>query len=226
MQLKKRIVTMAVWSALALSGAVLPWTSASAYQTAVQTDPVHPVTEADRSTAKPNEPNGREADQDQRVANGLKTGEMTSGEAARVDRTQANIDQQVHDDRVTNGGKLTAQEHQRVNSEQNKESRQIYDAKHNTNTIAPNQVNDREANQQQRTAQGLRSGQETSGEAARSTARQSNVDQQSHDDRVANGGALNAKQKQQLNRSENRNSRQIYNQKHNAPTHPRPRRKG
>ena len=37
-------------------------------------------------------PNNREANQDQRVANGLRSGQMTSGEAARADRTQSGID--------------------------------------------------------------------------------------------------------------------------------------
>jgi len=83
---------------------------------------------------------------------------MTSGEAARADRTQSAIDQQVHNDRVANGGKLTGQERQQINQEQNAASRQIYNEKHNGNTVTPNEVNNREANQQQRTAQGCAAG--------------------------------------------------------------------
>jgi hypothetical protein len=79
-------------------------------------------------------------------------------------------------------------------------------------------VNNREANQQQRTANGLRSGQMTSGEAARTNANQAKVAQQVHNERVANGGALTAQQKQQANKAENKNSRQIYNEKHNRVT--------
>ena len=77
--------------------------------------------------------NQREANQDQRIANGLRDGQMTSGEAARADRTQAHIDQQVHNDRVANGGRLNNQERQQVNREQNKASRQIYRDNHNNN---------------------------------------------------------------------------------------------
>jgi len=76
-------------------------------------------------------------------------------------------------------------------------------------------VNNREANQQQRTANGLRSGQMTSGEAARTNANQAALDQNVHNERVANGGRLTQQQRQQANRQENRNSRQIYNEKHN-----------
>ena len=75
--------------------------------------------------------NQREANQDQRIANGVRDGQMTSGEAARAERTQANIDQQVHNDRAANGGTLNKQERQQVNHEQNKASKQIYRENHN-----------------------------------------------------------------------------------------------
>jgi hypothetical protein len=177
-----------------------------------------PISAADRSVGRNYNPNAREANQDQRIANGLRSGEMTSGEAARAERTQSNIDQQVHDDRAANGGKLTGAERQQINSEQNAASRQIYDEKHNGNTVKPNEVDDREANQQQRTAEGLRSGQMTSGEAAKTNANQAAVAQQVHDERTANGGALTKQEKQQANKEENKNSKQIYKEKHNNKT--------
>ena len=145
---------------------------------------------------------------------------MTSGEAARADQRQANIDQQVHNDRVANGGSLTQQQRQQVNREQNGASRQIYNDNHNANTIAPNAVDNREANQQQRTANGIRSGQMTSGEAARTNANQAALDQQVHNNRVANGGAMNQQQRQQVNREQNADSRQIHNENHNNAQRP------
>ncbi len=166
-------------------------------------------------------PTTREANQDQRISNGLRSGQITSGEAAKADQRQANINQQVHADRTANGGTLTGQERQQINREQNGASRQIGNDAHNGNSVAPNAVNNREANQQQRTAQGLRSGQMTSGEAARTDQRQANVDQQVHNDRVANGGALNQQQKQQVNKEQNHNSQQVNNEKHNAAAAPR-----
>jgi hypothetical protein len=190
----------------------------SYHQVAQQHAQSQPISADDRAVGSHYNPNNREANQDQRIANGLRSGQMTSGEAARADRTQSNIDQQVHNDRVANGGKLTGQERQQVNGEQNAASRQIYNEKHNGNTVAPNEVDNREANQQQRTANGLRSGQMTSGEAARTNRNQANLDQQVHNERTANGGALTQQQKRQANRQENKNSRQIYNEKHNANT--------
>jgi WXXGXW repeat (2 copies) len=174
-----------------------------------------PISANDRSVGRNYNPNTREANQDQRIANGLRSGQMTAGEAAGAERTQANIDQQVHNDREANGGKLTGQERQQINSEQNAASRQIYDDNHNGNTVKPNEVDDRMANQQDRTAQGLRSGQMTSGEAARTNENQSRVAQQVHNERTANGGALTKQEKQQANKEENKNSKQIYKEKHN-----------
>ncbi len=200
-----------------------PATMASAnvnsyHQVAQQHAHLQPISATDRSAGRNYSPNTREANQDQRISNGLRSGEMTSGEAARAERTQSNIDQQVHDDRAANGGKLTGQERQQVNQEQNAASRQIYDEKHNANTVKPNEVDDREANQQQRTANGLRSGQMTSGEAARTNRNQAQVAQQVHNERAANGGALTRQERQQANREENKNSRQIYKEKHNNKT--------
>src|SRR5277367_5736348 len=188
------------------------------HQVAQQHAQSQPISAADRTAGQNYHPNEREANQDQRIANGLRSGQMTSGEAARAERTQSNIDQQVHNDREANGGKLTGAERQQINGEQNAASRQIYDEKHNANTVKPNEVDDREANQQQRTAEGLRSGQMTSGEAARTNQNQANVAQQVHDERTANGGALTGKEKKQANKEENKNSKQINKEKHNNKT--------
>jgi hypothetical protein len=180
----------------------------------------NPISAADREQGKRYQPNGREANQNQRIANGLKTGQMTSGEAARADQRQAQIDRQVGNDRRANGGSLTAQERHDVGREQNATSRQIYSEKHNSSRIAPNEINHREANQQQRVANGLRNGEETSGEAARADRRQANLDRQVHENRVANGGRLDSQQRRQVNLRENQDSRQVSRQRHHVQDHP------
>jgi len=195
---------------------------AAYHQVAQQRMATQPISAADRSAGKTYNPNNREANQDQRISNGLRSGQMTSGEAARADHTQSNIDNQVHSDRQANGGTLTNQQRTQINGEQNAASRQIYNDNHNANTVRPNEVDNREANQQQRTAQGLRTGQETSGEAARTNANQARVDQQVHNERSANNGALTNQQHQQVNQQQNHNSQQINNQKHNNNTAPKP----
>ena len=193
--------------------------NAAYHQVAQQHAATQPISAQDRAQGKAYQPNGRAANQDQRIANGLKTGQMTSGEASRATAQQSRIDQQVNTDRAANGGRLTGQEQQQINREQNNASRNIYNDDHNGNTVAPNAVDNREANQQQRTANGLRSGQETAGEAGRANNNQAYTDRQVHNDRTANGGGLNQQQRQQINNQQNRNSQQVYNQKHNNATH-------
>ncbi|MEO8748032.1 MAG: hypothetical protein ABI379_10330 [Rhodanobacter sp.] len=182
--------------------------------TAQARERAQPITTADREQGRRYRPNDREANQSQRIANGLNSGQMTSGEAARADQRQATIDSQVRNDRQANGGALTTQQREQVNREQNGASRQIYNENHNGTRIAPNAVDYREANQQQRVANGLRDGRETSGEAARAEQRQAGLDRQVQYDRAANGGRLDPRQSHQVNQRENKDSRQVSGQQH------------
>ncbi len=75
--------------------------------------------------------NVRSANQQQRIANGSASGRMTTGETARADQRQANIDRQVQTDRQANGGTMNGQERRQVNREQNGASRQIDRENHN-----------------------------------------------------------------------------------------------
>ena len=75
--------------------------------------------------------NERRANQQQRIANGINSGQMNAAEAARAENRQQQINQQVHADREANGGHLTQQEHQQINREQNHASQQIHNEKHN-----------------------------------------------------------------------------------------------
>lgn len=79
-----------------------------------------------------------------------------------------------------------------------------------------NQVNAREQNQQNRIAQGVRSGQLTPGETARLERQQQHIQNQEKRDMAAHNGHLTAREQRQLNREQNRASRNIYAKKHNA----------
>ena len=68
----------------------------------------------------------RKENQQDRVAQGIKSGQLTAGEAAKVETKEAAINQEVRTDRTLNGGKLTSQEKQIVNRQQNQMSKQIY----------------------------------------------------------------------------------------------------
>jgi predicted transglutaminase-like cysteine proteinase len=83
-----------------------------------------------------------------------------------------------------------------------------------------NKVNQRSENQQDRIAQGVKSGQLTAGETAKLEKQQQHINKQVAKDRKANGGTLTASEKKQINREQNRASRNIYRKKHNAATQP------
>ena len=76
----------------------------------------------------------RAENQQQRVANGVRSGQMTAGETRNVENREARINHQAAADRAANGGHLTAQEHQEINQRQNNVSRSIDNDKHNTAT--------------------------------------------------------------------------------------------
>jgi hypothetical protein len=100
-----------------------PGVSAAATPASFHANPTNPAAAARPSV------NAREANQEQRISNGVRSGQISSGQAAHAEQRQSNIGQQVHNDRAANGGKLTPQEHQQVNHEQNAASRQIRDDK-------------------------------------------------------------------------------------------------
>lgn len=162
----------------------------------------------------------RKDNQQDRIANGVQSGQLTAGETANLERKEAAINGETRADRAANGGKLTVAEKAQINNQQNHLSNQIYADKHNANTAhyGNNEVGQRRANQQARIANGIKSGQLTAGETARLENQQRNINQQVRADRSANGGKLTGQEKTQINRQQNRASANIYNKKHNGRT--------
>jgi len=164
----------------------------------------------------------RKENQQDRIANGVKSGQLTAGETKNLEKKEAAINKETAADRAANGGKLTASEKKQVNHQQNQMSKQIYADKHNANTAhyGNNKVGQRRENQQDRIANGVKSGQMTAGEAARAEKQQQGINKQVAADRKANGGKLNASEKKQINKEQNAASKNIYRKKHNAKTQP------
>jgi hypothetical protein len=164
----------------------------------------------------------RKENQQDRIAQGVKSGQLTAGETANLETKEAAINGETKADRAANGGKLTAAEKKQINGQQNQVSKQIYKDKHNANTqhYGNNKVDKRRENQQDRIAQGIKSGQMTAGEAAKTENQQKGINQQVAADRKANGGALTASEKKQVNHEQNAASKNIYHKKHNAKTRP------
>lgn len=168
--------------------------------------------------AQSNDPavNQRRENQQERIANGVQSGELTAGETKSVQGKEANLNREIRDDRQADGGKLTQQEKQRVNNQQNGLRKEIYNDKHNANTghYGNNEVGQRRENQQDRIARGIRSGNLRAGQTARLENRVQGINQRVAADRQANGGKLTGQEKRQINRARNRASRNIYKAKH------------
>ncbi|SRR6266480_2502667 len=164
----------------------------------------------------------RKENQQDRIAQGVKSGQLTAGETANLETKEAAINRETKADRAANGGKLTAAEKKQINGQQNQVSKQIYKDKHNANTAhyGDNKVGQRRENQQDRIAQGIKSGQLTAGETAKLENQQKGINKQVAADRKANGGTLTASEKKQVNHEQNAASKNIYHKKHNAKTQP------
>ena len=78
----------------------------------------------------------RKENQQDRIANGVKSGQLTAGETANLESKEAAVNGETRADRAASGGKLTESEKQRINRQQNQLSKQIYQDKHNANTKA------------------------------------------------------------------------------------------
>ncbi|GAA0715911.1 hypothetical protein [Dokdonella soli] len=162
----------------------------------------------------------RNTDQQQRIEQGLKSGQLSTGEAATLERQQQRIDNT--EARDMRDGTLSAAEKARIQREQNHASAAIYRDKHNAVTGNPGSASSermqadvqRNVNQQARINQGVRSGQLTNREVGTLEHGQARVDR-----KEANAGAdgrVGAAEQARIQRSENRQSGRIYRKKHNG----------
>ncbi len=74
--------------------------------------------------------NQRKVDQQGRIANGVKNGQLTAGQTARLEHQEAGINKEERGMRSQDNGHLTKQDRQTIHAQQNQESRRIYRDKH------------------------------------------------------------------------------------------------
>src|SRR5882724_730127 len=164
----------------------------------------------------------RDANQQQRIEQGLQSGSLNTREAARLEREETKVENDQA--RAMRDGKLSPAEKARLAREQNNVSRDIYREKHDAQTGNPNSASSqrmqadvqRNINQQKRIQQGMASGQLTNREASRLEAGQAHVDRV--EARAGRDGHVGAGEQAQIQHSENVQSRRIYRQKHDAQT--------
>jgi len=149
----------------------------------------------------------RERNQQNRVADGLKDGSITSGEAARIERDEAKI---RRDEAAAKAdGVVTRRERLRLNRELNHTNREIHRYRRNT----PN-IDQREQRQQNRVAAGLKNGSLTSDEAAKIERDEAKIQR---DEAAAKAdGVVTRRERAKLNRELNHTSREIRRDKHNT----------
>ena len=78
-----------------------------------------------------NEVGQRRKDQQDRIAQNVKSGMLTAGETAKLVNQQQGINGEDAGMRQANGGKLTCAGKKALNQKQNQASKNIYDKKHN-----------------------------------------------------------------------------------------------
>jgi len=166
--------------------------------------------------AQTSEAGQRKENQQDRIAQGVKSGQLTAGETANLEKKESSINQEVRTDRSLNGGKLTAGEKKIVNQQQNRMSNQIYQDKHNAaaQSYGNNKVDARRENQQDRIANGIASGKLNAAQASKLEKGESAINQEVHTDRTLNGGKLTSGERNQVNSQQNRASGKIYKAKH------------
>lgn len=87
-----------------------------------------------RKTNFKGEVGARQKAQQERIAQGIASGQLTPGEAKRLEGREQRINTEVKTDRAANGGTLTPAEKARINQRQDKASQAIYREKHDTAT--------------------------------------------------------------------------------------------
>jgi hypothetical protein len=72
----------------------------------------------------------RKARQQARIAQGIRSGQLTASETARIERREAGVNREVREMREDNGGRLTPRERRKIRRQQDRLSREIYREKH------------------------------------------------------------------------------------------------
>lgn len=72
-----------------------------------------------------------EQTQQEHIAQGLQSGQLTAGEGTKLENEEANINKERQQDLAANGDKLTPQERAEIKQQQKQISKQIYKDKHN-----------------------------------------------------------------------------------------------
>lgn len=162
----------------------------------------------------------RDVAQQQRIENGLQSGQLNTREAGRLEKGEARIDRmEAHAGR---NGSVSAAEQARITAAQNRESAAIYRQKHDAQVGHPQSASSqrmqadvqRDVNQQARIENGEKSGALSTREAASLERGQARTDRATA--RAAADGRIGAREQARLQAREDRQSARIARKKHNG----------
>jgi hypothetical protein len=116
----KSLLALAV-GGLMLAGSASAQTSTTSGAGPGVVDPGHP---------RVNEVNKREANQQQRIGNGVKSGKLSAQQTSNLEKREANVQNREQKDMAAHNGHLTKAEQKGINRQQNRISKSIYKDKH------------------------------------------------------------------------------------------------
>jgi hypothetical protein len=164
----------------------------------------------------------RDVNQENRIERGLQSGQLSTGEAAKLERGEARIDRM--ESNALKNGTLSPQEAARIQQAQNQESGRINKLENNAVSGNPNSTSSqrmqsdvqRNINQQRRIEQGVQSGALTKKETSTLEGGQARIDRK--EARAGANGHMSAREQGRIQHAENHQSKQIYREKHNNRT--------
>ena len=166
----------------------------------------------------------RNTNQQQRIEQGLQSGALSTKEAGKLEREQTQVDQMEKN--ALKDGALTPAESARIQSAQNKTSKSIAAQKHDAQVGNPASKSSqrmqadvqRNANQQARIEQGVKSGKLSNQQVASLERGQAHVNRAEAN--AAANGRVGAVEQANVQGKENVQSARVYNKKTNATTQP------
>ena len=152
----------------------------------------------------------RDINQETRIDQGLKSGQLSTGEAAKLERGEAGIDRMEKN--ALKDGNLSPREAARIQRAQNQESARINKLDNNAVSGNPNSTSSqrmeadvqRNINQQNRIEQGVQSGALTNKETANLERGQARIDRK--EARAGADGHVSAREQARNQHAENRQS--------------------
>ncbi len=161
----------------------------------------------------------RNLSQQERIEQGLKSGELSTKEAGQLEREQNRVDQ--IEARDLKDGTISAPEQARLKALENKTSQDIYQQKHDAQLGNPDSKSSermqtdvqRNVKEQRRIQNGIDNGSLTKREVGSLERGQARVDRDEAN--AAANGRVRAGEQQRVQGAENRQSKRIYREKHN-----------